>query len=337
MQIVTYMIKADELNIQTNDAASSRLGFVQGDWIVDAVFAQQWLMQEQNEQFPHLLPTDLLTLLERGNNEFLILANVVEKMAQYDVSKCKVEGEGIALGRDEILLLSPLPIPISFRDFYGFEQHVKTCREKRGLSIIPEWYELPVFYFSNHRAIIGTDQKVKKPSYTNCMDFELEVACVIGKRGKDISVEAARDHIAGLMILNDWSARDIQRKEMAVGLGPSKGKDFATSFGPYFVPLSSLEDRRDGDRWDLRMVARINGVQVSQGNLKDLTWTFSQMVSHASQDCELVPGEVFGSGTVGTGCLLELGPEVHRYLEPGDIVELEVERLGVLRNRISRN
>lgn len=337
MQIVTYMIKADELNIQTNDVASSRLGFIQGDWIVDTAFAQQWLIQEQNEEFPHLLPTDLLTLLERGKSELLILANVVEKMVRYDVSKCKVDGEGIALGQDEIFLLAPLPLPVSFRDFYGFEQHVKTCREKRGLSMIPEWYELPVFYFSNHRAIIGSDQKVKKPSYTSCLDFELEVACVIGKRGKDIAVEDALDHIAGFMILNDWSARDIQRKEMAVGLGPSKGKDFATSCGPYFVPLYSLEDRRNGDHWDLQMVARINGVQVSEGNLKDLTWTFSQMISHASQDCELVPGEVLGSGTVGTGCLLELGTEVHRYLEPGDIVELEVERLGVLRNRISRN
>ncbi|MDQ0417659.1 fumarylacetoacetate (FAA) hydrolase [Croceifilum oryzae] len=337
MQIVTYMIKADELNIHTHDVGSSRLGFMQDDWIVDAVFAQQWLIQEKQEVFPHLLPTDLLTLLERGKNEFLILESVVKKMAPFNVSKCKVEGEGIALEPDELLLLPPLPMPVSFRDFYGFEQHVKTCREKRGLSMVPEWYELPVFYFSNHRAMVGMDHKIKKPDYTSCLDFELEVACVIGKRGKNIAVEDARDHIAGLMILNDWSARDIQRKEMAVGLGPSKGKDFATSMGPYFVPLSSLEDRRKGDHWNLKMVARINGKQVSKGNLRDLTWTFSEMVAHASQDCELVPGEVFGSGTVGTGCLLELGPEVHRYLEPGDMIELEVERLGVLCNRISRN
>ncbi|SDY26052.1 fumarylacetoacetate hydrolase family protein [Thermoactinomyces sp. DSM 45892] len=337
MQIVTYKIKADELNIQTHDVASSRLGFMQDDWVVDAVFAQQWLIQEQQEVFPHLLPTDLLTLLERGRNEFRILESVVHKVAQFDVSKCKVEGEGIALELDELLILPPLPVPVSFRDFYGFEQHVKTCREKRGLDMIPEWYELPVFYFSNHRAMVGMDHKIKKPDYTSCLDFELEVACVIGKRGKNIAVEDARDHIAGLMILNDWSARDIQRKEMAVGLGPSKGKDFATSMGPYFVPLFALEDRRRGDHWDLKMAARINGKQVSKGNLRDLTWTFSAMVAHASQDCELVPGEVFGSGTVGTGCLLELGIEVHRYLEPGDIIELEVERLGVLSNRISRN
>jgi 2-keto-4-pentenoate hydratase/2-oxohepta-3-ene-1,7-dioic acid hydratase in catechol pathway len=199
---------------------------------------------------------------------------------------------------------------------------------------VPEWYEIPVFYFSNHRSIVGHESRVKKPEYTNELDFELEVACVIKKKGKNIPHERALEYIAGFTILNDWSARDEQRKEMAVGLGPAKGKDFATSMGPYLVTPDELEDRRSGEHWDLKMRARINGKEVSSGNVKSLYWSFARMIERASRDCELFPGDVIGSGTVGTGCILELGTDVHRYLEPGDVVELEVERLGILKNLI---
>lgn len=328
------MVRADELNIQMNDTASSRLGFAHKEWIIDIAFAQQWLIEQRGVIYPHLLPTALLPLLERGESELRMLVDVVQKILREEFASCKVEGEMIAIDRQDILLLSPLPTPVSLRDFFGFEKHVISCREKHGLTMIPEWYELPVFYFSNHRSIVGSEVKVKKPSYTSCLDFELEVACVVGKKGINIPLAQANEYIAGFMILNDWSARDIQVKEMAVGLGPSKAKDFATSLGPFFVPRFVLEDKRIGDHWDLQMIARINGKQVSEGNLKDLYWSFAQMLSHASKECELVPGEVIGSGTVGTGCLLELGPEVHPYLESGDTVELEVERLGILRNKI---
>lgn len=236
----------------------------------------------------------------------------------------------------------PIPDKInSFRDFYAFEQHVKTARANRGRDMIPQWYEMPVFYFSNHNAIYRHEDVVPKPSHTEWLDYELEIGFLIGKAGINIQAEDAMDYVEGYMIINDWSARDTQRKEMAVGLGPAKGKDFATSLGPELIMLDELEDRIIGTgadlRFDLEMVARVNGQELSRGNTKDIYFTFAQMIERASADAMLYPGDVIGSGTVGTGCLLELGGETSalgRWLEPGDVVELEIERLGVLRNTI---
>ncbi|WP_425263915.1 fumarylacetoacetate hydrolase family protein [Thermoflavimicrobium dichotomicum] len=334
MKLVTYVLPMDDLHIQSNQVTAARLGWVQDSWVVDVVLAQKWLIENKRMSFPHLLPTDMLTLLERGENELAMLREVVSSFHGMDLSPLSVEGESLALALQEVTLLAPLPNPKSVRDFYAFEQHVKTSRARRGLKMIPEWYEIPVFYFSNHHAIYGPEAGIKRPSYTKWLDFELEVACVIGKRGKNIPAEKAREYMVGFCIMNDWSARDVQKKEMEVGLGPAKGKDFATSLGPYLVTLDELEDRRVGEHWDLAMTAKVNGVQLSAGNLKDLYWSFAQMVERASSECELFPGDVIGSGTVGTGCILELGVEVHRWLEPGDVVELEVERLGILRNPI---
>jgi fumarylacetoacetate (FAA) hydrolase len=239
---------------------------------------------------------------------------------------------------DAVTLGSPLPHPRSFRDFYAFEAHVKTARARRGLEMVPEWYHFPVFYFSNAAVFVGPDAPVKRPKATQWLDYELEIACVIGKAGVDIPVTEAGDYIAGFCVLNDWSARDLQREEVKVGLGPAKGKDFATSMGPWLVTPDELEDVRlpgeKGDRYDLSMVARVNGVEYSRGNFRDIYYTFAEMIARASADCPLYPGDVIGSGTVGTGCILELGPENHPWLQPGDVVELEVERLGVLRNII---
>jgi fumarylacetoacetate (FAA) hydrolase len=232
-------------------------------------------------------------------------------------------------------LLAPLPYPPSVRDFYAFEQHVRAARARRGLDMAPEWYEFPVFYFSNHGAIYGPDAAVPYPR-TWALDFELEIACVIGTAGIDIAEENAEAHIAGYTIMNDWSARDVQAKEMRVGLGPAKGKDFATSLGPWLVTPDELESRRVGHgRYDLTMTARINGKECSRGNFRDITFTFPQMIARASQDAWLRPGDVLGSGTVGTGCLLEIGIE-GQWLKPGDIVELEIEGLGVLRNTVGQ-
>nr|WP_241254561.1 fumarylacetoacetate hydrolase family protein [Brevibacillus sp. SYP-B805] len=240
---------------------------------------------------------------------------------------------------EEAVLGSPLPRPPSFRDFYAFEAHVKTARERRGLPMIPEWYRFPVFYFSNAAAFVGPEEEVVKPAATEWLDYELEIACVIGKGGMDIPVEQADDHIAGFCILNDWSARDLQREEVKVGLGPAKGKDFATSLGPWLVTPDELADRRipgeKGNRYDLIMVARVNGIEYSRGNFRDIHYTFAEMIARASADCPLYPGDVIGSGTVGTGCILELGTERYAWLKPGDTVELEVERLGILRNRVT--
>jgi fumarylacetoacetate (FAA) hydrolase len=227
----------------------------------------------------------------------------------------------------------------SLRDFYAFEQHVKTCRRHRGLDMVPQWYQVPVFYFSNPVCVIGHDDPVSAPKGSDALDYELELACVIGKAARDLPADdRALDCVAGFTIMNDWSARDIQRAEMAVGLGPSKSKDFATSLGPEIVSFDSLFDcYRDG-KLHLEMTATVNGKEYSRGNAGSMYWTWPQILAHASRDTELRPGDVLGSGTVGTGCILELTPEaVGGWLKPGDVVELTIERLGTLRNRVVEN
>ncbi len=239
---------------------------------------------------------------------------------------------------NEAVLLAPIPEPPAVRDFYAFEQHVKSARTKRGLAMIPEWYEIPTFYFTNNSEIYGHDHPIPYPVGSNELDMELEIACVIGREGKDIAVEEANQYIAGYTIMNDWSARDFQRKDMRLQLGPGKGKDFATSFGPWLVTLDELATRRTGsgasERYDMTMLARVNGKEISRGNFKDIYYSFPQMIAYASRNARLRVGDVIGSGTVGTGCLLELGTEVHPWFQRGDEIELEIEGIGVLRNRI---
>jgi fumarylacetoacetate (FAA) hydrolase len=230
----------------------------------------------------------------------------------------------------------PLPPITGIRDFYAFEQHVKTCRAQRGLGMVPQWYEAPVFYFSNPAAVIGPDDPVCAPQGSQALDYELELACIIGQPARDLPADdRALECVAGFTIMNDWSARDIQRAEMAVGLGPSKGKDFATSLGPWMVPFDDLKDRYRDGRLHLEMMARVNGKELSRGNAGSMQWTWPQLLAHASRDVWLRPGDVLGSGTVGTGCILELTPEAAGgWLKPGDVVELEIERLGILRNHV---
>lgn len=228
----------------------------------------------------------------------------------------------------------------SFRDFYAFEQHVRNARKKRGLDMVPEWYEAPVFYFSNVAGIVGAGAEIRKPPETNELDYELEVGVLIGREGGNIPVENADEYIAGFTIINDWSARDIQRREMKVGLGPAKGKDFATSVGSWLVSSDELADcilpdRSRGNRYDLTMTAHVNGVEYSRGNLRDMHWTFAELVAEASRNTILRVGDLIGSGTVGTGCITEFPEGTYPWLKPGDVVRLEVERLGVLGNRVA--
>jgi fumarylacetoacetate (FAA) hydrolase len=236
---------------------------------------------------------------------------------------------------DEVSFLSPLK-PTTLRDGYAFEQHVKTANKNRGREVPEEWYQFPVFYFTNPNAVYGHEDVIPYPPYTQAMDYELEIAVVIGKPGINIKVEEAEQHIFGYTIFNDWSARDIQRKEMIVGLGPAKGKDFASSFGPVIVTHESIADKAVGRPgvYDLEMAARINGVEMSRGNFKDMHWSFGEIIARASESVMLYPGDVIGSGTVGTGCLLELTKFQGPWLQPGDVVELEVERIGILRNTV---
>lgn len=199
-----------------------------------------------------------------------------------------------------------------------------------------EWYQVPVFYFSNPTSAIGHDDPVAAPSGSLMLDYELELACVIGKPCRDApDDDRALEYAAGFTIMNDWSARDLQRIESAVGLGPSKGKDFATSFGPVLVSFDELADRYRDGRLHLEMTARVNGRLLSRGDSGSMYWTWPQLISHASRDAQLIPGDALGSGTVGTGCILELTPEVvGGWLKPGDVVELTVEGIGTLRNPI---
>jgi fumarylacetoacetate (FAA) hydrolase len=218
---------------------------------------------------------------------------------------------------DEVQLLAPVLRPPSIRDFYAFEEHVRRARELRGAGPPPpEWYELPVFYFSNPAAVYGPEDEVPYPAGVEELDYELELAAVIGADGA----------IGGFTIMNDWSARDLQRREMAVGLGPSKGKDFATSLGPVLVTADELIGG------GAEMVARVNGEERSRGNSRDMYHSWDAIVAHAARNTRLLPGDVLGSGTVGSGCILEHGDG--RWLQPGDVVELEVEGIGILRNTV---
>lgn len=229
-----------------------------------------------------------------------------------------------------------LRAPTSIRDFMAFEEHVRNARARRGAEVPPEWYEAPTFYFTNAAPEVchGDGARIERPAYTQMLDVELEVALVIGTGGRDIAADDAERHVAGLTIYGDWSARDVQRREMAVGLGPCKAKDFAQSLGPSIVPLADVEDRRVGrGRWDLAMDLFVNDERVGGGNLRDIHFDLGELVAFASDGVPLQPGDVLGSGTVGTGCLLE-HPD-RPWLEPGDRVELRVERLGVLRATVA--
>ncbi|MDG4657920.1 fumarylacetoacetate hydrolase family protein [Ectobacillus antri] len=291
-----------------NPSGEMRAGWLHEDRVVDMEIAGSGR-----------LPSQMLDFLAHANEYMQVIAELPVSPT-YHVS--------------EVTLCAPLPNPGSIRDFYAFEEHVKTARGRRGLSVVSEWYDVPVFYFTNHRAVLGPEDEVVRPVHSKKLDYELEIACIIGKQGRDITVAEADDYIFGYCILNDWSARDLQMQEVQVGLGPAKGKDFATSLGPYIVTKDELERYRQGDRYNLTMTARVNGEELSRGNFQDIHYTFMEMIARASADVTLYPGDVIGSGTVGTGCILEHGTE--RWLQPGDVVELEVTGLGVLRNTVKK-
>lgn len=264
-----------------------------------------------------------------------------------------IEEERIAKGKgipyDSVELLAPVPLPTSCRDGYAFRQHVEAARRNRRVEMIPAFDQYPVFYFTNHHTIKGPGEINCMPDHLEKLDFELEVAIVISKQGKNIKAEEADEYIGGLMIMNDFSARQLQMEEMLLNLGPAKGKDFATTIGPCLMTLDQLEayevpckDGHVGKSWNLKMLCRVNGVQVSEGNLSDMHWTFAEIIERASYGVDLYPGDIIGSGTVGTGCFLELNgtgklndpSHQEQWLQNGDVVELEVDELGALSNTI---
>ena len=256
--------------------------------------------------------------------------------------------EGISL--TEAKLLAPVPFPPSCRDAYAFRQHVATARRNRGVDMIPEFDQFPIFYFTNHNAILGpTDNIICMPDHMQKLDFELEAAIVIGKKGRNVKAKNADNYIAGYLIMNDMSARALQMEEMKLNLGPAKGKDFCTIIGPYLVTKEELADKKiatadghDGDTYSLNMKCWVNGKLLSEGNMKDMNWTFAEIVERCAYGADILPGDVIGSGTVGTGCLLELNGS-HKlenpdydpvWLKDGDVVEMEIEGLGRIKNKI---
>jgi fumarylacetoacetate (FAA) hydrolase len=257
------------------------------------------------------------------------LAEIIEGYARADV-----DDEAI-LDAADLDFGPPILAPPSLRDFYAFEQHVGTMWKRRNLEIPEAWYRIPIFYFSNVSEIRGPDQPVWAPRGSAELDYELEVAALVDTPARDLSADHAEEAIGGFLILNDWSARDLQREETAVRLGPAKGKDFASSIGPWLVTPDELADARDGKGYSLAMTASVNGEELSRGSWASTHFSFGEMIERASADVRLRPGDLIASGTVGTGCLLEIGEAtLKRYLVAGDTVSLSIERLGELRTPI---
>ena len=290
MRLVTYAREGDR-----------RLGALSGDAVVDLL----GLVGAPG------FPETMERLVEAGDDALSAARDALE---QRDLEPHVVP---------DARLLVPI-LPASLRDFLAFEDHVEAGSARRGEPVPEAWYEMPIYYKGNHRSVYGPDEEIPYPSFTEELDYELEVACILGGRGRDLNEADAAQLIFGYTLMNDWSARDIQRKEMAVRLGPAKGKDFATSLGPCIVTADEL------DPSSVTLRARVNGETWSEGSLGDMHWTFPQMIAHVSRDEDVWPGDLYGSGTFGGGCGLDLG----KFLEPGAVVELEAPGIGVLRNTV---
>ncbi len=319
MKLVTYMAEGKEA-----------LGLVQNDQI--------YPLNSRPE-----LPQNMMDLLDQWESAFPLVQNL-----EKEIPGGSLEPVG---SLDQDCLLAPVPRPRSCRDGYAFRQHVAAARRNRGVEMIPEFDQYPIFYFTNHQAIKGPGDIYCMPDHFDKLDFELEVAIVTGKKGRNIRAEEADEYIAGYMIMNDLSARTLQMEEMKLNLGPAKGKDFCTVIGPMLVTPDELEPYRVdpkpghvGRSYKLNMRCSVNGVQVSEGNMADMDWTFAEILERCAYGVDIHPGEVIGSGTVGTGCFLELNGTARRlnpeaspqWLQDGDLVEMEVEGLGKLSNRIKK-
>jgi 2-keto-4-pentenoate hydratase/2-oxohepta-3-ene-1,7-dioic acid hydratase in catechol pathway len=282
-----------------------RLGALVGEGVLDLASAAE------RAEGRGTLPTSMIELLRAGEGAMALA---------HDLVGAAKDDRAVDHRLDEVRLRAPLPRPNSMRDFMLVEEHVRNAFGE----VPPEWYEIPVYWKGNCDAVIGPDDEVPWPRYTDKLDYELEVAAVLGRPVREASPGEAADAIAGYTIFNDWSARDIQFREMKVGLGPGLGKDFATSLGPCLTTPDAI------DIDTAPMTARVNGEVWSQGSLGAMRFSFAEVIAHLSQEQTLQPGDVLGSGTVGRGCGLELD----RWIAPGDVLELEVEGIGVLRNRV---
>ncbi|MCK7558262.1 fumarylacetoacetate hydrolase family protein [Chitinophaga sedimenti] len=295
---------------------------------------------------------DLHPELPTTMHMFLLMWDEVIGLAQsidQRIKEGKKPSTAIGIHYEDVQVLAPVPFPASCRDGYAFRQHVAAARRNRKVDMIPEFDQYPIFYFTNHNAIQGPGDIQCMPDHFDKLDFELEAAIVICKRGRNVPAAEADEYIGGYMIMNDMSARTLQMEEMKLNLGPAKGKDFSTVIGPMLVTPDELEPYKidpkpghTGNAYNLKMKCWVNGVQVSDGNMGDMDWTFAEIVERCSYGADILPGDVIGSGTVGTGCFTELNgtgklndpnyPE--QWLQPGDVVEMEIDGLGRLSNTI---
>ena len=314
MKLVTYKIK----NIKTH-----QIGVVKDDIVFNL-----------NHLFGDI---GLVNLIQLENYQSKINGVIHDE----NISKHKLSN---------VTLLPPIPKPNSFRDAYAFRQHVETCRKNRGAEMIKEFDEFPVFYFSNHNSMFADKDDIElMPDHFEKLDFELEFAAIIGKKGKNILSKDADKYIAGFCVLNDISARTLQSEEMKLNLGPAKGKDFANVIGPYLVTTDEFKHKEIktpfGKKYDLEMRCYVNGDLISSGNAKDMSWTFAEIIERASYGAEIVPGDIIGSGTVGGGCFLEINGTkkrtdknyIDRWLKQGDIIKMEIDSIGNISNKIIKS
>ena len=286
--------------------------------------------------------------LPANMNAFLALEETGMEMARQIAQQIEA-GTLVATPVSNYEILAPVPHPTSCRDGYAFRQHVEAARKNRGVEMIPEFDQYPIFYFTNHQAVEGPGPVYCMPDHFQQLDFELEIAIVIGKKGKNIKASEADAYIAGFTIMNDMSARKLQMEEMLLNLGPAKGKDFSTVIGPWLVTPDELAQKvaptkagHTGLNYDLAMKCYVNDKLVSSGNVKDMDWTFAEIIERCSYGVTLYPGDVIGSGTVGTGCFLELNGTGKRldpnfqpqWLQNGDRVTMTIDALGILENQI---
>ena len=323
MKLVSFLVR-------TPIGTFTRVGAFHGPGVVDVNMAYARWLFDQREAQPYRLanaqvPPTMLEFIEGGSSAMAAARRAFDYTVMLGHSVKGPCGETIVYQSSDVRLVAPLPNPPSLRDFIAFEAHIAATSKRRGQPIPPEWYKAPVYYKGNHRTIIGPDDNLAWPLETTKLDYELELACVIGRKGQDITEREAGGYIVGYTIMNDFSARDVQFQEMACRLGPAKGKDFSTALGPCLVTPDEI-----ADLGALTMIARVNGEEWSRGRFGTIHWSFPQMIAHVSRGETIYPGDVFGSGTVGGGCGLELD----RYLKPGDVVELEIQPIGVLRNRV---
>jgi fumarylacetoacetate (FAA) hydrolase len=324
-----------------------REGAPRGAWQIAAQVADgRWLLVEEARRWlaaddprrshnASLFREPITTLdafLADGRGRLEALRALVEPMAERpEALEPSEEGGEMALWPDRTRFGPPLLAPTSLRDFYAFEQHVAIMWRRRGQEVPEAWYRLPIFYFGNTSEIRGPGDPVWAPRGSSELDYELEVAALVDTPAADLDPTSAEEAIGGYTILNDWSARDLQREETTVRLGPAKGKDFAASIGPWWATPDELADAREGKGYALAMTTHVNDRETSRGSWHSTRFSFGEMLARASADVRLRPGDLIGSGTVGTGCLLEVREEtLGRYLEPGDTVALAVERLGEL-------